>query len=369
MGRPLKRPVKVAVIYGGRSCEHDVSVSSAQAVAHQLGLAGFETICIPIARSGQWLPPAASPRALTSLEQGILPSGQGLSGSTQMVGAIEEWRGGVDVVFPVLHGPYGEDGTLQGMLQLAGIPFVGSDVLGSALGMDKGMLKAIVSARGIQVARHLVISREESRQDVERRCRQELTPPLFVKPNGLGSSIGVTRVESFAQLGAALDTAAVFDSSIIVEEAVADAREIEIGVIGNTDIKVSVPGEVRHQRTFYDYQAKYHDDATQTVIPARLTAKTLKRIERDAKAAFRALKLSGLARMDFLVRARDEEVFFLEPNTMPGFTPTSMFPKLWEASGIPFPELLRLLVELAMNKHAERERSNDALSMETLVAL
>jgi D-alanine-D-alanine ligase len=268
-------------------------------------------------------------------------------------------REGIDVVFPVLHGPWGEDGTIQGMFELAGVPYVGAGVLGSAVGMDKGMTKTILAHAGLRQAPWVLIQRRDWQRDPQRvqaLVAEQLGFPCFVKPANLGSSVGITKVHGPDELGLALELAAHYDRRIIIEKGV-DAHEIEIAVLGNDAPRASVPGEIVPSNEFYDYDAKYVDGDSQLIIPADLPDDVIAEIQRMAVEAFRALDLAGMARVDFFVERTTGEVLINEVNTIPGFTATSMYPLLWQASGLPINELVQTLIALAVERHAERENS------------
>jgi D-alanine-D-alanine ligase len=266
---------------------------------------------------------------------------------------------GLDVVFPVLHGPYGEDGTVQGLLELANLPYVGCGVLASAVGMDKAMMKVVFAQHGLPQVDHAVILRSEwqrNRAGVRSGLLARLPAPLFVKPANLGSSVGISKVRDAGELDAAMDLAAGFDRKIVVEAGVPNAREIECAVLGNDAPEASVAGEVVPSREFYDYEAKYIDEGSKTIIPADLGAAQLAEVQRLSKAAFTAIDGSGLARVDFLLGRDDGRLFLNEVNTLPGFTTISMFSKLWEASGVPYPALIDRLIELALERHAAKQQ-------------
>ena len=266
---------------------------------------------------------------------------------------------GLDVVFPVLHGPYGEDGTVQGLLELANLPYVGCGVLASAVGMDKGMMKVVFAQHGLPQVDHAVVLRSEWARDragVRAALLARLPAPLFVKPANLGSSVGISKVHDAGELDAALDLAAGFDRKIVVEAGVPNAREIECAVLGNDAPEASVPGEIIPSREFYDYEAKYLDEGSKTIIPADLTAAQLADVQRLSKAAFLAIDGTGLARVDFLLCRDDGRLYVNEVNTLPGFTTISMYSKLWEASGVSYPALIDRLIERAMERHAAKQQ-------------
>ncbi len=345
-GRP-----RVAVVFGGRSAEHEISIQSAQSVIAALGTAGCSVIPVGIDRNGNWHWPCPPERLLALGDRAAAPSRPDLSQALRLAEAV-------DIVFPVLHGTFGEDGTIQGLLEMAAIPFVGSGVLGSAAGMDKAVMKSVFSSAGISTPRWVLVQRPEWRSDpaaMSAKLICELGLPMYVKPANLGSSVGVSLVTDADSLPDALARAAKFDSRLICERAVQSPREIEIGILGNDDPLASVPGEVFPGRDFYDYRAKYDDLGTTTQAPAKLSEELAKSIADTAIRAYRALDLAGLARADFLLERPSGKLYLSEVNTMPGFTSISMYPKLWEASGLPYPELLERLIELGFERARQRE--------------
>ena len=377
----LKR-IRVAVLYGGRSGEHEVSLASAAAVLANLDSKRYEKIAVRIEKDGRWLladrPPSAA-SAAEVIEQSrseagrrggrevLLPPRPG--GETLMV--LDRRAGpeddaepsitltglGVDVVFPVLHGPQGEDGTVQGLLELAGVAYVGCGVLASAVGMDKLLMKTVFRAHDLRVPDWVAVTRRqwsnEPAATIE-HIESALPYPLFVKPANLGSSLGISKVPDREALGPALTLAAEFDRRIVVERAVPNAREIECAVLGNSPAEASLPGEIVPSREFYDYEAKYLDAGSRLTIPAALDAATTNEIRRQALRAFAAIDGAGLARVDFLLDRVSGELFVNEINTMPGFTTISMFSKMWAASGVDYPTLVDRLIALAMERHEEK---------------
>ena len=386
----MKR-VRVGVVYGGRSSEHEVSLASAAAVIAHLDPGRYEPVPIHIGRDGRWsladAPPAprpvaetiASARAARGAEPGAdrrdalllaQPSAAPLltlrPGVGQAAGGVraEVALHALDVIFPVVHGPYGEDGTLQGLLELANVPYVGAGVLGSAVAMDKAVAKTLFAAAGLPIVRHLVVPARRWDADaaaVLDDVAGRLTWPLFVKPANLGSSVGVSKAGTRPELRRAIGRAREFDRKIVVEEAVPDAREIECAVLGNDAPEVSVAGEILPAGEFYDYESKYVDDRSTYVIPADLPAGQARDVRALAGEAFRALDGAGLARVDFLVARGTGSLYLNEVNTIPGFTTISMYAKLWEASGLDYPRLLERLVELALARHAEKQRLRTSL--------
>jgi len=364
------RKIRVGLLFGGRSGEHEVSLASAASVLEALDPAKYEAVPIGITREGQWLM-AASPEHLLKSEVTLeLPETTEALPDVTHHGIVRvNERGGidlhetaVDVVFPLLHGPYGEDGTVQGLLELADIPYVGSGVLGSSVSMDKAMMKTVLEGAGLPgVPYRLVTAKEWFRRPAEAATAlsEALTYPLFVKPCNLGSSVGISKVHTLVELESALDLAAGYDRRIIVEEGI-DAREVECSVMGNDDPIVSVPGEIIPHHEFYDYEAKYTEGLADLIVPARLSADQARTVREYAERAFLAVDAAGLARVDFFVRRADGEVLVNEINTLPGFTTTSMYPKLWEASGVSYSDLVDKLIQLALERHAEKDRRSSA---------
>jgi D-alanine-D-alanine ligase len=350
------KKLRVAVIFGGRSGEHEVSIASAASIFKHLDPARFETVPIKIEKDGRWMLAGDVPKAISAADvhrQAATTALQSIDPTTTLTG------GDIDVVFPVLHGPYGEDGTVQGLLELANVPYVGAGVLGSAVGMDKAVMKTVFRDRGLPVGPYLVILRHEWSRDaaaLTARVERQLTFPVFVKPANLGSSVGISKAKTAAEFVDAMTLALQYDRKIVVEAAVPNAREIECAVLGNDEPEASIPGEIIPLREFYDYEAKYLDaNGSRLEIPAALSDAAAAQIRRLSIEAFRACDLSGLARVDFLVNRDTGETFVNEVNTLPGFTTISMYPKLWAASGVPYPELLERLLALAMERHREKQ--------------
>jgi len=362
-----KPKIRVGVIFGGRSGEHEVSLVSARGIMAALDKDKYEIIPIGITREGRWIAggdPLAALRGEPSeaAHQTALlgdPTQRGLIPAEAARDLTETRRVEMDVIFPVLHGPYGEDGTLQGLLELADVPYVGAGVLGSALGMDKAVMKDVFKAHGLPIADYLVYKRVEldrRQAEIENEIEKNLGYPCFVKPANLGSSVGITKAHDRTELGPALQLAAAYDRKIVAERGI-NAREIECSVLGNDDPVASVLGEVIPSREFYSYEAKYIDDRSQLVIPANLPQGLAERIRKLAVRAFLAVDCAGMARVDFLLDRVTLDVCVNELNTIPGFTPISMYPKLWEASGLPYPELIDRLIRLALQRHQEKQRS------------
>lgn len=347
----MSQKISVALIFGGRSAEHEISLVSAGAIHRALDRAKFEVRSIYITRAGLWKPVDAPSTDIAALERGPAYSFLPWEAGASVPGA------GADIYFPVLHGPFGEDGTVQGLLELAGVPYVGAGVTGSALGMDKAAAKSVLGDRGLPVVPWLAVSEEDWRSDaaaVASLVRRRLRPPYFVKPANLGSSVGITKIAGAEGLPAALALAFRYDAKALVEQGVS-GRELECSVLGNAAPEASLAGEVIPFREFYDYADKYIDGRTKFVIPAKLPRRTMDRVRRLAVAAFQALGASGMARVDFFLERRTGRLFVNELNTIPGFTEISMYPKLWEASGLPFPRLVERLIELGFERHRGRK--------------
>jgi D-alanine-D-alanine ligase len=362
-----KKKLRLGLIFGGRSREHEVSLASAQAVMRHLDPEKYEVVPIGITRNGTWLL-GTSPAQLQAAEQQALldqseptieesqavtltgdPAVRSLISINGREDLLE--NGALDVIFPVLHGPYGEDGTLQGLLEMANIPYVGSGVLGSAIGMDKEKAKIIFRSIGLPVVADLVYRRSEWEREPARildEVEQKLGYPCFVKPVNMGSSIGVNKARDRAELEHAISEAAEYDRRIMIEENI-NCRELECGILGNEEPLASVVGEIIASNEFYDYNAKYIDNQSQIVIPATIPQESAEKIRRDAVRAFLALDLSGLARVDFFLDKDNDQIYINEVNTLPGFTEVSMYAKLWEASGVSYGELLDRLIELSQS--------------------
>ncbi len=388
----MKR-LRVGVIYGGRSGEHEVSLASAASVFANLDRTRYEPIPIRIEKDGRWTladrPPAAI-SAAEAIEQARLDAARARPGreihlvprpSEETILSIERPREnadlvegadramvtglGLDAIFPVLHGPYGEDGTIQGLLELANVPYVGAGVLASALGMDKVLMKAVFAERGLPIVDYVVILRNEWIRDNDAgiaRVESRLQPPVFVKPANLGSSVGISKAKTHAELRTAIALAAEFDRKILVEAAVPNAREIECAVLGNDAPEASVPGEILPSHEFYDYEAKYLDGRSELRIPAPLDAKMTAEVRRLAVAAFAAIDAAGMARVDLLLSRDTNALVVNEINTIPGFTTISMFAKMWEASGLSYPALLDRLIALALERHAEKQQLRTSIT-------
>lgn len=353
------KKLRVGIIYGGRSGEHEISVTSAASIFKYIDRTKYEPVAIRIEKDGRWTRPDGEPKALSAVEviqqsKAASTAGSNLGGGEPaVIGALQ-----LDAVFPILHGPYGEDGTVQGLLELADIPYVGPGVLASAAGMDKAVMKVLFAARGLPVCPWRGFVRAEWERDRARVLNDlgALGLPVFVKPANLGSSVGISKVKTAAELVPAIELALEFDRKVVVEAAVPNAREIECAVLGNTDPAASVPGEIIPSREFYDYEAKYLDEGSKSVIPADLPKAVVAEVQRLSIEAFRAIDAAGLARVDFLLARDTGEIVLNEINTMPGFTTISMYSKMWEASGVGYTDLVGRLIELALERHAEKRR-------------
>lgn len=353
------RRLKVGVIFGGRSGEHEVSLNSAQSVMRALNPDKYEVVPIGITKDGRWLmgdvvgvltggEGHSQPAAL--LPQPQAPADHALTTETDV--------NQLDVLIPVLHGPYGEDGTVQGLLELADLPYVGAGVVGSAVGMDKAIFKHVMTANGLPVLPwRLVLSSEwqANATAVLQALEAALPYPMFTKPANLGSSVGICKCTNRTELQAGLDEAAAYDRRIVVEQG-ANVRELEVAVLGNDHPTASIVGEIRPSRDFYDYVAKYVSDDSELLIPAPLELELAEQVRTIALQAYRAIDCAGLGRVDLLLDKDSGALYINEINTIPGFTNISMYPKLWEASGLPYSALLDKLIDLALERHAEKAR-------------
>jgi D-alanine-D-alanine ligase len=389
--------LRVGILFGGRSGEHEVSLLSAASVLNAIDTDKYEVVPIGITKDGRWLAAehaenllqgklvleprnlrAGDPENTTSAavlargeavvvppepvhrQTGLVP----FQTDAGLMRRASDRAINVDVIFPVLHGTFGEDGTIQGLLELADIPYVGAGVLGSAAGMDKDIMKSLFIAAGIPIVKHVTILRgawEKDPKKVEKLLGRKLKYPVFVKPANLGSSVGISKAHNRKELGPAIEEAAKFDRKIVVEQAVGGkkdkAREIECSVLGNDEPAASVPGEIIPGKEFYDYTAKYVDEGSQLIIPAKLTRVETKKVQALAVAAFQAVDCSGLARVDFLMDPKTRKIYLNEINTMPGFTSISMYPKLWAASGLAYADLIDRLIQLGIERHEDKKKN------------
>ena len=384
---------RVGILFGGRSGEHEVSLLSAASIVKAIDNSKFEVVPIGITKEGRWLTevhaerllqgdkveerhlragdPAATPgAAVLAKGESILvpPEPSAHAGLVPFEVGTEQHNGpsaiDVDIIFPVLHGTFGEDGTIQGLLELADIAYVGSGVLGSAAGMDKDIMKRLFRDAGLALVKHATVLRSQWEQEpkkVKKLIESKLKYPVFVKPANLGSSVGISKVHDSSELAAGMNEAAKFDRKIVVEQGVGGkkrkAREIECAILGNDSPKASICGEIVPAAEFYDYNAKYIDEGSELLIPAKLTKAQQKQVQEMAIKAFQACDCSGLARVDFLMDPVTGKFYINEVNTMPGFTSISMYPKLWGATGIPYTELITRLIELGLERHEDRKRN------------
>lgn len=376
-----KKKLRVGVLFGGKSGEHEVSLLSAASILKAMDRKKYEVVPLGITKQGQWVGAAEADRLLTGelapkatiavnarATKQKQTTSLALNASAEMVETGSALAQSIDVVFPVLHGTFGEDGTIQGLFELADLAYVGSGVLGSAAGMDKDVMKKLFAAAGLPQTPHITLLRS-AWQTQPKLCVKQieaaLAYPVFVKPANLGSSVGISKVHDRSELAAAMDLAASFDRKLVIEQGVggpgAKPRELEVAVLGNDTPEASVVGEIVPGAEFYDYDAKYHSDASIPIIPAELTKAEAKQIRAMAIAAFRACDCSGLARVDFLMepkrKGKPSRIYLNEINTMPGFTSISMYPKLWQATGLPYKQLIDRLIALAIERHTEKTQT------------
>jgi len=390
------KKLRVGILFGGRSGEHEISLLSAASVFKAIDKNKCEVVPIGITKEGRWVTSGDAERLLSgqplheerhlragdpeaTAQAAVLQNGEAIvvppephtPGSSlrpfqtdAMTRRASDRAINVDIIFPVLHGTFGEDGTVQGLLELADLAYVGAGVLGSAAGMDKDIMKSLFRAAGLPIVKHVTVLRsdwEEKPKKVQKLVENKLKYPVFVKPANLGSSVGISKARDRKELSPALDEAARYDRKIVIEEGVGGkknkAREIECAVLGNDNPKASVAGEIVPGAEFYDYAAKYVDEGSQLIIPAKLSKAESKKVQELAVAAFRAVDCSGLARVDFLMDPKSRKIYLNEINTMPGFTSISMYPKLWAASGVTYPELIEQLIQLGLERHADKKKN------------
>jgi D-alanine-D-alanine ligase len=364
-----RKKLRIGILFGGRSGEHEVSLLSAASILNAINKDKYEVIPIGITKQGQWLTSTEARHLLAGTpEPAPIQQIVHLSASADLAQHNGPLAQKLDVIFPVLHGTFGEDGTIQGLFELADIAYVGSGVLGSATGMDKAAMKQLFAAAHLPQTPHVALIRSEWRADPKRCTRlieKSLTYPVFVKPANLGSSVGISKVHHRAELAPAMDLAASFDRKLIIEQGVGGPgvkpRELEVAVLGNDAPEAFVVGEIVPAAEFYDYEAKYLSDASVPIIPAKLSKQETKQIQAMAIAAFRACDCAGLARVDFLMeptrKGKKSRIYLNEINTMPGFTSISMYPKLWKATGLPYKKLIDRLIQLAVERHREKQQT------------
>ena len=363
------KKIRVGIIFGGRSGEHEVSFCSASSIIKAIDKDKYTVVPIGITKEGRWISPRDSELALQSGKiegkNTVILLNDSFSKSLVCIdnnqrldksSALEK----LDVIFPVLHGPYGEDGTVQGLLELANIPYVGAGVAASAISMDKDLMKIIFQQKNLPILKWMTIKRKEWQKDKEKilsLIQNGFGYPLFVKPTNLGSSVGITKVHKKEELEKAIDLASSYDRKILIEKGLEEVREIECGVLGNDGPRASVVGEVKPAGEFYDYDSKYIDKETQLIIPADLPDEVSQEVQRIALRAFKAVDAAGMARVDFFVSKKENKIYLSEINTIPGFTSVSMYPRLWEASGISYPELIDRLIQLALERHQDKKQN------------
>jgi D-alanine-D-alanine ligase len=394
------KKLRVGILFGGRSGEHEVSLLSAASVFNAIDKNKFEVVPVAITKEGRWVtatdaerllqgkpldheerhlragdPDATAGAAVLAKGEAVIvppePKSAGAlapfqtdAGAASLTRRASDRAINVDVIFPVLHGTFGEDGTIQGLLELADIPYVGAGVLGSAAGMDKDVMKSLFRAAGLPIVKHVTVLRslwESEPRKTEKLVEKALKYPVFVKPANLGSSVGISKAHNSKELGPAIYEASKFDRKIVIEQGVGGkkhkAREIECSVLGNDQPEASVPGEIVPGKEFYDYTAKYLDEGSELIIPAKLTKKETRKVQQLAVAAFKAVDCAGLARVDFLMDPKTRKIYLNEINTMPGFTAISMYPKLWAASGVNYPDLIERLIHLGLERHEEKKKN------------
>jgi D-alanine-D-alanine ligase len=388
--------LRVGILFGGRSGEHEVSLLSAASVVNAIDKAKFDVVPIGITKEGRWVTAGHAERLLkgmaphkqeerhlragdpdTTPGAAVLAKGEAIvvppephqkaltpfESDAPLARRASDRAIDVDIIFPVLHGTFGEDGTIQGLLELADLPYVGAGVLGSAAGMDKDVMKSLFRAAGLPIVKHVTVLRGDWEREpvkAEKLVTKALKFPVFVKPANLGSSVGISKAHNNKELGPAIYEAAKFDRKIVIEQGVGGkkkAREIECSVLGNDHPEASVPGEIVPGKEFYDYTAKYLDEGSQLIIPAKLSKSETNKVQQLAIGAFKAVDCSGLARVDFLMDPKSRKIYLNEINTMPGFTAISMYPKLWAASGLKYPDLIERLIQLGLERHSEKKKN------------
>jgi len=391
----MTKKLRVGILFGGRSGEHEISLLSAASVFNAIDNNKYEVVPIGITKEGRWVGAEDAERLLEGKQLEARPLRAGDPQATSAAAVLQNGESvvvppephtsgigltpfqtdsparrtsdraiNVDVIFPVLHGTFGEDGTIQGLLELADIPYVGAGVLGSAAGMDKDIMKSLFKSARLAIVKHVTILRsqwEAEPKKVQKLVESKLKYPVFVKPANLGSSVGISKAHDRKELGPAIEEAAKFDRKIVIEEGVGGrknkAREIEVSVLGNDKPEASIPGEIVPIKEFYDYDAKYLDEGSKLIIPAKLTKSETKKIQQLAIDAFRAVDCSGLARVDFLMDPKSRKIYLNEINTMPGFTSISMYPKLWGATGLAYADLIERLIQLGIQRHEDKKRN------------
>ncbi|MBM3127803.1 MAG: D-alanine--D-alanine ligase [Chloroflexi bacterium] len=375
ISQALEKRIRVGIIFGGKSGEHEISLASAQGVARAIDRDKYDVVLIGVTKEGRWITGGNALQQLAAISPTPLlaPESESTNGAMSAPIASAELMptatatsplATIDVAFPLVHGPFGEDGTMQGLLELADIPYVGAGVAASAVGMDKALMKAVFRAHNLPILDWLVILRRDwnaQPDDTIYRIESVLGYPCFIKPANLGSSVGVAKAHQRDELKRALDRAAQYDRKLIAERAAQNAREIECSVLGNDEPIASIPGEVIPRREFYDYAAKYESDSgTELIVPADLAPELARSVQEIAARAFKAIDACGMARVDFFLERGTQKLLLNEINTIPGFTSVSMYPRMWQQSGVSYADLIDRLIRLALERHADKRRSKIA---------
>jgi len=372
------KKLKVGIIFGGRSGEHEVSYCSATSIMKAINKDKYTVVPIGITKEGKWISPEETAQALQSgriegKSTVILLNNPSYNNLIRIDNnqklKKDTSEGKLDVIFPVLHGPYGEDGTVQGLLELADIPYVGAGVTASAISMDKELMKTIFKQKGLPLVKWLTIKRKDwykSKEEILSLIQNSFKYPLFVKPTNLGSSVGITKVHKAKELEKAIDLASSYDRKILVEQGLEGVKEIECSILGNDEPRASVVGEVKPAGEFYDYDSKYIDEATQLIVPADLPEEVSRKVQEIALRAFKAIDAAGMARVDFFVTKKENKIYLNEINTIPGFTSVSMYPRMWEASGISYTDLIDRLIQLALERYQDKNQNKTSYESKLL---
>lgn len=372
------KKLKVGIIFGGRSGEHEVSYCSATSIMKAINKDKYTVVPIGITKEGRWISPEETAQALQSgriegKSTVILLNNPSYNNLIRIDNnqklKKDTSEGKLDVIFPVLHGPYGEDGTVQGLLELANIPYVGAGVAASAISMDKELMKTIFKQKGLPIVKWLTIKRKDwykSKEEILSLIQNSFKYPLFVKPTNLGSSVGITKVHEAKELEKAIDLASSYDRKILVEQGLEGVKEIECSILGNDEPRASVVGEVKPAGEFYDYDSKYIDEATQLIVPADLPEEVSRKVQEIALRAFKAIDAAGMARVDFFVTKKENKIYLNEINTIPGFTSVSMYPRMWEASGISYTDLIDRLIQLALERYQDKNQNKTSYESKLL---
>ncbi len=366
----MSKKLTIGIVFGGKSGEHEVSILSAQSVISILDKTKYQIAQIYINKKGQWQLGFDQKLIKGKRAKRVYLPADPTSKELILAKQTEHVTEKVDIIFPVLHGTYGEDGAMQGLLELSGIPYVGAGITSSAIGMDKVLMKKLFKEAGLPVTKYQVLLRKDIKGNIAKvvsEAEKEFVYPIFTKPTGLGSSVGITKAHNQKELVAGLNIASKYDRKVLVEEAIDEAREIEVSVLGNDDPRSSVCGEVIPSKEFYDYEDKYILGKAKLIIPAQLPEKLSEKIRKMATVAFKAIDCAGMARVDFLVEAKAGKVFLSEINTIPGFTKISMYPKLWEASGLSYKKLIDELIDLALERYKDKSKNKTYFPSKLLI--